>query len=273
VPATQLTAHRFWQVLALGSAILWIRERRTIRSLLLDRRLVALHVAAGALLAINWLVYVYAVDTDRVVDSSLGYFINPLLSIAIGVTIGERLTPLRWLAVAFAAVGVGVLTLDAGRLPWISLVLASTFAVYGLIKKLSPRDSLGGLVTEMVLFAPVSIAFLAWLGTNGSLERGDAVSTIALLGPGLITIVPLVLFGAATKRIPLWTIGLLQFLAPSLQFLLGVFAFDEALGALRLLGFAVIWVGLGVFAYDTYQRRNRPASAIVVETATALAAE
>lgn len=260
-------------MLLLGGVLLWRRERRSIRSLLVDRRLVALHVVAGALLALNWIVYVYAVDTDRVVDSSLGYFINPLLSIAIGVTIGERLTRLRWLAVAFAAAGVVVLTIEAGRLPWISLVLASTFAVYGLIKKLSPRDSLGGLVTEMLLFAPLSLGFLFWLAGIGSLERGDTVSTIALLGPGIITIVPLVLFGAATKRVPLWTIGLLQFLAPSLQFLLGVFVFDEPLGSLRLVGFAVIWTGLGVFAYDTFQRRSRTRSAIVVEPATRLAAE
>lgn len=278
IPALQLTAHRFWQVLLIGAVILWVRERRTIRSLVVDRRLALVHLGAGALLSVNWLVYVYSIATDRVVDSSLGYFILPLLSIAIGVGIGERLTPLRWLAVAAAGVGVAILTVDAGRLPWISLVLAATFAVYGLIKKLSPQDSLGGLTTEMLLLAPFSVGYLIWLGLNGSLETGGTVSSVALLGLGAITTAPLVLFGAAAKRIPLWTIGLLQFLAPTIQFLLGVFVFGEALGALRLSGFVVIWAGLAVFAYDTYQRRDRGRSssgrsAVVVETAPGLATE
>ncbi len=278
MPALQLTAHRFWQVLALGTAVLWFRERRSLWSLLTDRRVVALHAAAGGLLALNWVVYVYAIATDRVVDSSLGYFINPLLSVAIGVAIGERLTPLRWVAVGAASIGVAILTVDAGSLPWISLVLAATFAVYGLIKKISPRDSLGGLTTEMVFLTPFAIGYLFWLTANGDLETGGAVSSIALLGLGAITITPLVLFGAAARRIPLWTVGLLQFLAPSLQFFLGVFAFGEALGALRLAGFAVIWIGLAIFAYDALQRRpgrssTSAASEIVVESAPRLAAE
>ena len=277
VPSIQLTAHRFWQVLVIGAVILWVRERRTIRSLVADRRLALVHLGAGVLLSINWLVYVYAIATDRVVDSSLGYFINPLFSIAIGVAIGERLTPLRWLAVGAAGVGVAILTVDAGRLPWISLVLAATFAVYGLVKKLSPRDSLGGLTTEMLLVAPFAVGYLIWLGFTGSLETGGTVSTVSLLGLGAITTAPLVLFGAAAKRIPLWTVGLLQFMAPTMQFLLGVFVFDEALGALRLAGFVVIWAGLSVFAYDTYQRRDRRGSlsrsAVVVEPAPGLAAE
>jgi len=272
VPALQLTAHRFWQVLALGTAVLWFRERRSLWSLLTDRRVVALHVVAGALLSVNWLVYVYAVATARVVDSSLGYFINPLLSVAIGLAIGERLTPLRWTAVGAATIGVAILTVDAGTLPWISLLLAGTFAVYGLIKKVSPRDSLGGITTEMVFVTPFAIGYLFWLAASGNIETGGAVSSVALLGLGAITITPLVLFGAAAKRIPLWTVGLLQFLAPSLQFLLGVFVFGEELGALRLAGFAVIWVGLAVFAYDTLQRRP-DASAVVVEPAARLAAE
>lgn len=255
--------------------MLWLRERRTIGSLLVDRRLLAVHLGAGALLSVNWLVYVYAIATDRVVDSSLGYFINPLLSVAIGVAIGERLTLLRWLAVAAAAIGVAILTVDAGSLPWISLVLASTFAVYGLIKKLSPRDSLGGLTTEMLLMAPFALGYLVWLAAVGEFETGDTVSTVAMLGLGAITITPLVLFGAAAKRIPLWTIGLLQFLAPSLQFLLGVFVFGEPLGGLRLIGFVVIWAGLALFAWDTYQRRARPSggSVVVVEPSARLAAE
>ncbi len=273
VPAMQLTAHRFWQVLVIGGLILRFRDRRSIGSLVADRRIALLHLGAGTLLAVNWLVFVYAINTDRVVDSSLGYFINPLFSVAIGVAIGERLTPLRWLAVAAAAVGVVILTADAGRLPWISLVLASTFAFYGLIKKRSPRDSLGGLTTEMLLVAPFAVAYLAWLASTGEFETGGAVSIGALFGIGAITTAPLVLFGAAAKRIPLWTIGLLQFLAPSLQFLLGVFAFGEDLSAARLLGFAVIWLGLAVFAYDTMQRRDRGPSAVVVEPAARLAAE
>lgn len=273
VPAMQLTAHRFWQVLVIGAAILWWRDRRSIRSLVVDRRLALVHLGAGALLAVNWLVYVYAIATDRVVDSSLGYFINPLLSVAIGVAIGERLTPMRWLAVGSATIGVVILTIDAGRLPWIALVLASTFAFYGLIKKQSPRDSLGGLTTEMLLVAPFAVAYLIWLAANGDFERGGAVSTVALFGLGAITTAPLVLFGAAARRIPLWTLGLLQFLAPSLQFLLGVFVFDEPLGVTRLAGFAVIWFGLGLFAFDTFTRRERVGSAVVVEPAARLAAE
>ena len=261
-------------MLALGAVVLWFRERRSVRSLLTDRNVVAVHLLAGTLLALNWLVYVYAVETDRVLDASLGYFINPLLSVAIGLAIGERLTPLRWLAVLAAAAGVVILTVDAGRLPWISLVLAATFAVYGLIKKLSPRDSLGGLTTEMLLVAPFALAYLLWLAPSGELQTGGTVSSLALLGLGAITITPLVLFGAAAKRIPLWAIGLLQFLAPSLQFLLGVVAFDEPLGSGRLAGFVVIWIGLLVFAFDTYRRRAPVVgSGVVVEPSSGLSTQ
>jgi len=168
-------------------------------------------------------------------------------------------------------VGVTLLTIEAGQLPWISLVLAVTFAVYGLVKKLSPRDSFAGLTTEMIWLAPIAFLYLGWLAASNDLDFGTGSATWAIWAVGLVTATPLVLFGAATKRIPLWMIGLLQFLAPSIQFVLGVFVFDERVTALRLAGFGVIWLGLVVFGIDT--RRSFRSSVVVVETPTGLAAE
>lgn len=216
------------------------------------------HALAAALIGGNWSVYVYGITTDQVLETSLGYFLNPLLSVLIGVVVlGERLRPRAWVAVALAAVGVAYLTWSAGRLPWVALALAGTFALYGLLRKTSPLESFDGLVVELGLLAPVATGFLATLAWRGDLDAGDTTSTIALAFVGIVTVVPLLLFAAAARRLPLWTVGFLQYVAPTLQFFLGAVVFDEPLDGRRLLGFAVIWAGLAVFTADTLSGSRR----------------
>ncbi len=222
-----------------------------------DRSVAGLHLLAGSLLAVNWLTYVYAVDTERVLDASLGYFINPLMSIVLGlIVLGERIDRPTWVAIGVALVGVAILTVDAGRLPWISLVLAVTFAVYGLVKKRSPLGPFEGMAVEMTWMLPVVLGYFAWLATRGELDAGDGATPVFLLGLGAVTAVPLLLFAKGVKTVPLWAIGMMQFLAPSIQFLLGAVLFGEEVGPMRLLGFAVIWAGLVVFVVATFGRRK-----------------
>ncbi len=246
------------QTLVLCGVVLWRLPAASAGLVRPDRQVALRHLLAATLLAGNWVVYVYSVATDRVVEASLGYFINPLLSVVLGlVVLGERFGRSVWAAVALALVGVTVITVDAGRLPWISLVLASTFAIYGLVRKQSPLGAFPGLALEMAWLTPVSVALMLWWGADGSLDLGP--SPWLLPGIGLMTAAPLLLFGQATRTVPLWQIGMLQFLAPSILFGLGVFAFGEEVSVGRVIGFAFIWGGLGLFAADTVARGRRAA--------------
>lgn len=257
IPAGELTALRSAQTLLVSLAFLWFVRKQSPRALLTDRKSALAHLPAGLLLGVNWLVFVYAVSTDRVVEASLGYFINPLLSVLLGLVLfGERLSRTGWLAVALASSGVAVLAVDAGELPWISLVLASSFAVYGAAKKQSKRGPIEGLAIEMIWIAPLVIGYLVWLLATGDLTGGEGATPWFLWLIGLATATPLLLFARAAQAIPLWALGLLQYIAPTLQFLLGVLVFGEAANATRLLGFAIIWFGLAVFAYNSLSLRS-----------------
>lgn len=254
VPALELLAHRIaWSFFALllGCAL----ARRLGFFAALGPRTLAVYAVASLLVGSNWLLYVWAVNGGRVVEVSLGYFLNPLVSILLGVLLlGERLRGGQWLAVALAGGGVGVLVLGSGGLPWVSLSLAVSFGGYGLVKKLAPLPSLEGLLLETALLTPPSLLWL-WLVESrgqGAFLHGGPLQDALLVGTGLATAAPLLLFGVAARAIPLSTLGLLQYLAPSLQLLLGVFAFGEPFGGARAAAFGLVWLGLAVYAAEGF---------------------
>ncbi len=230
--------------------------RRTRRRILAggrSRRAVAFSAIAGLLLASNWLVYVWAVSSDRILESSLGYFINPLVSVVLGVLIlGERLRRVQWAAVAMASAGVVVLTIDVGTLPWVPLTLAGTFGVYGLLRKMSSVGSLDGLSLEMMVLLPLALAVVVFRAASGEGSVGVSVPyrDLLLLGTGVLTAVPLLLFASAARRIDLSVVGILQYIAPTLQFLVGVWIYDESWSGGQIVGYCIIWLALIVLAID-----------------------
>jgi chloramphenicol-sensitive protein RarD len=258
VPAVEVLAHRI--VWCCVFAIAWVAMRGelgAIRAALASRGLRLRLAASGSLISVNWVTYVWAINHGHVIDGSLGYFINPLVSVALGVVVlSERLNRAQWTAVALAAAGVAYLGVVAGRPPWISLVLAFSFGLYGLIRKVVTVESLPALATETLLLAPLAAGYLLWLGVQGTGAFGRLGTglDLLLLGSGVATAVPLALFAYGARRIPLSTVGLTQYLAPSMQFLLGMFFFGEPFPPARAIGFALIWCGLAVYAVDGLRR-------------------
>jgi chloramphenicol-sensitive protein RarD len=247
--ALEILAHRItWSlvflfaVLALGSGFRWVRR--------LDRRQLRLLAVASALITVNWGTFIYAVNSDHVVETSLGYFITPLVSVALGVTVlGERLKRHQQVAIAIAAVAVAVLAIDYGRPPWIALTLALSFGTYGLVKKRADVDGAQSLAIETALLAPAALAFIVWLEAagDGTMFTQDASHIWLLVVSGIVTAVPLILFGVAAIRVTLTTIGILQYLAPTLHFLIGVLVNGEPMPLSRLAGFALVWLALAIF--------------------------
>lgn len=262
VPAPQVLAHRIvWAFLFLLGVLMVRHEVGTLRRLL-TRRILLSYFGAGVLLAINWLAYVWGVAAGFIVETSLGYFINPLVSVVLGVLfLRERLRPWQWLPVGLAAVGVAYLTLEYGRLPWLALVLALSFGLYGLLKKLAPLNALHGLTLETgSVFLP-ALAYLVGIeiAGQGAFGHGPLSQTVLLALTGVVTAIPLLLFAGGARRVPLTTLGLLQYIAPSLQFLLGVFVYGEPFGPAQLVGFSLIWLALAIFSAEGVlaQRRQR----------------
>jgi chloramphenicol-sensitive protein RarD len=259
VPPLEIMAHRvLWSCVLVYAYLAFRGQLRAPIAALHDRKTRLGLLASAILVSANWLVFVYAVDAQRTVDASLGYFINPLLNVVLGVLVlKERLRTVQWVAVGIASLGVLWLALDAGELPWIALVLAFSFASYGLIRKLIAVEAVIGLAAETTLITPFAFAYLA-------LQHGSyAPSTLGwLMFGGLITAVPLALFAHGARLIPLATVGLIQYLAPSMQFACGVLAFGEPLTPARALGFAIIWTALLLYASEDYLRRalSRPRS-------------
>lgn len=251
VNPVELIAHRaVWGLGAFGIITVALGQWRPLLGALRDTRLVGVMAASGALLAVNWVVFVGATTHGHLLDASLGYFINPLVSIALGtLVLRERLRRLQWLAILLAAIGVGLLTWRAGRVPWIALVLATTFGLYGLVRKTARVDALVGSTMETILLAPIAAAYLIAIH-GGVMPTANGTTWALLVGTGVITAVPLVLFTSAARRLPLSTVGFLQYLAPTGQFLLAVLAFGEPLARDRLFAFAWIWAGLVVFSID-----------------------
>lgn len=230
-----------------------------------DRRLVVPLAVSALLIGANWLTYVWAVNQGHVVAASLGYFLNPLIVVMLGtVVLKERLRPMQMAAIGVAAVGVAILAAAALTTLWISLTLALSFAFYGLVRKLTPVAPMAGLGVETALLAPLAVAYLIWEAGHGGLGFGkDMPTSLLLILSGAVTTVPLVLFATAAQRLPMATLGLLQYLTPTLQFLCGVLLFGETLSTAQMLSFGLIWAGLLLFASDgvIIARRNRVATA------------
>ena len=263
VPSVQIMAHRIvWCCLVVFAWLAVRGELGAVRVAIADR-VSRLRLTASALLvSVNWLIYIWAVNSGHVVESSLGYFINPLLSIGLGVLVlSERLTRAQWTAVGLAAIGVLYLAIVAGRPPWIALGLAASFGSYGLIRKVVAVEAVPGLATETLLLMPFAAAFLTWteLHGTGALGHSSAGVNSLLLASGLITALPLALFAYGARRIPLSTVGLVQYIGPTLQFLLGVLVYHEPFPPARAIGFVLIWTALVIYAADGLWRRRRGA--------------
>ncbi|PJJ98629.1 protein RarD [Lysobacteraceae bacterium NML91-0213] len=263
VPSLQIVLHRaVWCAILVAAWLTVSRGRGWLREVIAQPRLVAMLAASGLLIAANWSLYVWAVNSGHVVEASLGYFINPLLNVVIGVLfLRERLSLPQWVAVALAAGGVLWLTFNYGSFPWIALCLAGSFAIYGLIRKFAAVEAVQGLgVENLFVFGPavLVLAWLEWSGSGGffSLHWGGLTDALLVLG-GALTAIPLICFAYAVRRVPLTVVGLLQYIGPTLQLLLGVFFFGEAFGIDRAMGFAFIWAGLAVFAIDGYLQARR----------------
>lgn len=258
VNPVELIAHRaIWGLGAFGVILLVAGQWRAFVTALRDVRLVGVMAASATVLAINWSIFVGATTSGHLLDASLGYFINPLVSIALGtIVLRERLRRLQWLAIACATIGVALLTWRAGHVPWIALILAVTFGTYGLIRKTAKVDALVGSTIETLLLAPVAAIYLAVIG-GGVMVGADARLFSLLVGTGFVTAIPLVLFTSAARRLPLSVVGFLQYLAPTGQFLLAVLAFGEPLAHDRLIAFVWIWVGLAVFSLDLVRQTRR----------------
>ena len=255
----EILAHRIvWSlvfllvVLGATAGFAWVRR--------LERRQVVLLGLAALLITVNWGTFIYGVNSGHVVETSLGYFINPLVTVALAVSVlRERLSRAQGVAVAIAGVAVALLTIDYGRPPWIALTLACSFGVYGLAKKRANVEGTQSLTLETALLVVPAVLYLLWLD-DGTFTREGGGHALLLMGGGIATALPLMLFGAAAIRLPLTTLGLLQYLAPSMQFLIGVGVYGEAMPLSRLAGFALVWVALLVFAYDALRAAARPAS-------------
>ena len=254
IAAPDLLGHRVLWTFVTVFVIHAIRgSLQAVRTATREPRTLLLEVFAGAIIGSNWLVWVWAVTNDRVVEGSLGYFITPLVSVVLGVmVVGERLRRAQWAAVALGAASVTWLTVDMGRLPWVSLFLAATFGIYGLVKKMVDRPPLDMLAIELTVMLPLALVFLGTRlsGGDDALVSAAGSEYVVLLGSGLFTVVPLLCFAGAVQRVPLSVIGVIQYLSPSTHFVLGVVAYDEPLGGGRLVGFLLVWLGLAVFTVD-----------------------
>ena len=254
VPSLEIVAHRIvWSCGLLHILILCRRSWREWAAALVDRRTLAGLLATSTVIAANWSIFVYAVVSDQLIDASLGYFINPLVYVLLGfVLLRERLRWWQWFSVLLAAVGVAHLTITAGGLPWISLVLALTFSFYGLLRKTLSVDSLGGLTIEMTFLLPVALAYLVWLAIEGqgSFAAVDRKTDLLLMLAGVVTATPLLWFVKAVRRLQLATVGILQYLAPTGQFLLAVVFFGEEFTRAYQIAFACIWTALVIYSVD-----------------------
>ncbi len=254
VPPLEILAHRVVWTLAFVLAILLAqRNWRWVRTLFTQPRVLAVFTLSAIMVSINWGVYILAATTDRVIDATLGYFMNPLVNVMLGaLVLHERLRRVQWIAVAIAAAGVLWLTVEAGRLPWIGLALGLSFGFYGLLRKTAALGAVEGLAAETVLIAPLAVAWLAWASTHGqeTASHGTTATWLLLLASGPVTAVPLLLFAAAARRIRLSTLGVIQYLGPSIQLVMAIVWFHEPFGAGRAVGYGAIWLALVIYTVD-----------------------
>ncbi|WP_067439088.1 EamA family transporter RarD [Nocardioides jensenii] len=259
--AIEILAHRvLWSMVTLGLLVVLLRRHHQLAAIMRTPRTRRLLTVAAAVIGVNWATYIWGVNNGHVVEAALGYFINPLVTVLMGVLIlHETLRPLQWLATGVALTAVVVLTLDYGRPPWVALVLAFSFGTYGLAKKQANTPAVESLAFETIVLAPVAAAYLAFLVATGNSAFGTHGVGHALLltTTGAVTAIPLICFGAAAIRLPMVTLGLLQYLAPIIQFALGVLLFHEDMPVGRWIGFAMVWVALSVFTVEAIRHRHR----------------
>ncbi|HVF16807.1 MAG TPA: EamA family transporter RarD [Steroidobacteraceae bacterium] len=261
VPVLQITAHRL--VWGCVLALIWLAirgELSHVRTALFDARTGWRLCLSALLISVNWITYVYGIASGQVVETSLGYFINPLVNVLLGVLVlSERLNRVQWTAVAIAAAGVSYLTWSAGHLPWIALALAFSFGLYGLVRKLVKVDALAGFASETLVLLPLGIAYLVWCEFAGSgviAGGGFSLNALLVLG-GPLTAIPLVLFAFGARRIPYSTVGLLQYIGPTIQLVLAVHVFHEPFTRTRMIGFSLIWTALAIYAADGVWRSRK----------------
>lgn len=257
VPPFEVLAHRsVWSVVLTLLLIFALSRRAALMAVLRDRRTLLTLVGTGLLIGSNWFVFIYSINEARIVETSLGYYVNPLVSVLLGVAfLGERLSRAQVFAVVLAALGVAIFAFDLGQLPWISLYLAGSFAAYGYLRKISKATPLEGLFVEVLVLLPLALAYLWWLSGHGGTSFGNGSwwtwTFLVLTGP--MTAVPLFLFAFGAQRIRLATLGLMQYLAPTSQFLIAVLLYGEPFGTVQLMTFGLIWIGLGIFSFETWR--------------------
>lgn len=264
VPATQILANRIvWSLVFVGLVLTMRRKWAWAVDARRRPRVLLTFTLSGTLLAVNWYTYIWGVNNGHIVETSLGYFINPLVNVLLGfVFLKERMRPAQWLALSVAAAGVLYLTFNYGSFPWIALTLAFSFGAYGLLRKTAPLNSAEGLFVETaVLFLPaLGFLLLEEARGGGALGHMGATTTLLLIGAGAATSIPLLLFASGARRITLTTLGLLQYVAPTLQFLIGVLIYHEPFGVERLIGFGLIWLALALYTAESYVSRRRRAA-------------
>jgi chloramphenicol-sensitive protein RarD len=269
--AVEILAHRvLWSAVTMGLAVVLLRQTGEVLAVVRDRRTFRILAFAAVVISVNWATYIWGVNNGRVIEASLGYFINPLVTVLMGVFIlGERLRRLQWVAVAIASLAVVVLTIDYGRVPLVALVLALSFGCYGLAKKQAGVDAVVSLTVETAVVAPIAGLYVAWLVATGASSMGSEGLGHALLftTTGVVTAIPLLCFGAAAIRVPLVVLGLLQYLAPVIQFALGVLLFHEAMPPGRWAGFGLVWVALVIFTVEAINHRRRQLRLVAEATA------
>ncbi len=259
--AVEILAHRiFWSLAVMLVLVVAVRRTGHLRRVLGQKRTRTILAVAAVLITVNWGTYIWGVNNHHVVETSLGYFINPLVTVLMGVLLmGERLRRLQWIALGLALVAVVALTVEYGHPPWIALLLAFSFGSYGLAKKKANTGAVESLAIETTVIAPVALAYLLWLGATGSssFAAHGAGHAVLLVSTGLVTAVPLICFGAAATRVSMTTIGLLQYVTPTIQFLIGVFFYGEPMPAMRWVGFGMVWVALLIFTVESLNHRRR----------------
>jgi chloramphenicol-sensitive protein RarD len=256
VPSLEILSHRvLWSVVLLMGLLTIRRQWDWLASVRARPRIALTFVASALMLATNWVVYIWSVNHDHIIDASLGYFITPLFNVLFGIGLGERLRLTQWLAVALAACGVVWLTVSAGQLPWIGLVIAVTFSLYGLLRKTAALGALEGLSIETLVLLPAASLFLLLPNAGSSHAFGsDVTLTLLLISAGPVTAVPLLMFAYGARRIPLSLMGLLQYIGPSIQLLLGVWMYHEPFTDDKLICFALIWLGLALYSGEALLR-------------------
>lgn len=263
VPALQILAHRFvWCFVVVVLLLVWRKELAGLKAKI-NKRALLIYALAGVLLTVNWGTYVWAVNAGYVIESSFGYFINPLVNVLLGtIFLREKLRPMQWVPVGLATVAVLYMTITFGQLPWIALVLAFSFGLYGLVKKLAPLGPLQGMALETTAILIPATAYLVLMENAGvgSFGHGNPLTTILLIFAGVATCVPLLLFSAGAQTTPLSIMGLLQYVSPTMQFLIGVLIYNEPFSHTKLIGFIIIWIALGIFSVESFSTWRKSVS-------------